>query len=645
MLRNFRQVFKGNQTPMAVVMIVVLLGMVAYLAPSQGSSDAPDNVYARVYGRDILQGDVDTAVAELVKRMGKQGNVEAAMPYLRSQAINRLMQGKLTEELADRHGIVVTESEIKAALEARLRSIPAFLTADGQLRETAEINASLREYGLSLKQWEQQVTSELAVRKLFVQACSRVPVDEPWLNLEYRVRNEKLSFEAVTLAPDLAAVADPGNPRLESFLKEAGARFQSGPRRVLQYVVVDPGFFGPAQTDDAAVRSVYEAKKASYRELKASHILFKASTEPEVAAALVKAQELRAKLVAGQDFNKVAGELSEDPSAKQNHGELGWFKSGQMAKPFEEAAQALKEGELSQPVRTSFGIHLIRLEGRRERSFDEVKELLRAQVNRERFASKAKDKLEQLRKRAGERGDLAAAARNLNLKLQLSSPLSNEPSALIDGLAGSQSLAADAFHMQVGQVSKVRQLGVDRYLVFRVQEERPTAIPALAEIRAKVLDAWKLEEARRVALAKAEAAIKAGNLGALGAPAGQDAVTITSLAELGKHPGIRKALLDTPVGQLTPALWNPDGKLWVARIKARTPAAPLSFETRHTLVEAIQGEVADKLLSAELQALDSDGRQHPGLSSFYGRLSGIYINQEAEKRSREQAADFSQDLE
>ena len=644
MLRNFRQVFKGNQMPMAVVMMVVLLGMVAYLAPSQGGRDTPDNVYARVYGRDILQRDLDQATAELAKRMGKQANVETMLPYLRSQAINRLMQEKLTEELAERHGIVVTESEVKAALEANLRSYPVFVAADGQLREVAEINAILRENGQSLQEWEQKATTALSVRKLFVQASSRVPVDEPWLNLEYRVRNEKITFEAATLSPDAASVPDPGTPKLESFLKASGARFQSGPRRVLQYVVVDPGFFGPAQNDDAAVRVVYEAKKAHYTELKASHILFKASTEPEVQEALKKAQELRIKLVAGQDFNKTAGELSEDPSAKQNKGDLGWFKSGQMAKPFEDAALALKPGEISQPVRTTFGVHLIRLEGRKQRGFDEVKEELRAQVNRERFTSKAKDKLEQLRKRVGDRGDLTAAARNLGLKLQTSQPLADESSSLLDGLAGSQSVASDAFRMQVGQVSKVRQV-MDRYIVFRVQKELPTAIPVLAEIRTKVLDAWKLEEARRIALDKGQAGLKSGNLGALGTPATQEGVTITSLAELGKHPAIRKALLDTPVGQLTPALWTPDGKLWAARIKARTPAAPLTFETRHTLVEAIQGEVAEKLLTAELQALSSEGHQHPGLSSFWGRLSGIWINEEAEKRSLEQAPDLGQDPE
>ena len=85
-------------------------------------------------------------------------------------------------------------------------------------------------------------------------------------------------------------------------------------------------------------------------------------------------------------------------------------------------------------MRTSFGIHLIKLEGRREKSFADVKEELRAQMMKDRFATRAKDRLEQLRKRVGDNGDLAAAAKSLNLTLQTTLPLLNDPATVIEGL-------------------------------------------------------------------------------------------------------------------------------------------------------------------------------------------------------------------
>ena len=627
MLRNFRTVFKSNKAPMGVIMMVVLLGMVAYLAPSRGGNlEAPDNVLARVYGRDIVRRDLDRAMSDMVRRLGKNANLEAMAPIIKTQAMSTLVRDRLMEELAERHGILVTDAEVKTALEAQLRQV-GFIGEDNKLRPSSEINDMLRERGWSLKQLETTITTDLAKQKLFQQEAAQVPVDPAWVDLENRVRDEKISFEAVSQVPD-AKVADPDPSKLEAFYQASGARFQSGPRRVIDYVALTQAALGITPADDAAVKAVYDSRKGEFTEMKASHILFKAETEAEVQEALKKAQDLRPKLLAGQDFAKTAEALSQDPTAKANKGDLGWFGTGAMQKPFEQAAMALKEGEISEPVRTSFGIHLIRLEGRRTKPFEQVKEQLRAQLTRERFATKAKDKLEQLRKRAGDRGDIKAAAKNLGLKVQTSAPFSEDTGAALDGLTGSQELTGEAFRLDVGQVSKVRQ-AQDAFVVFRVQDERPIGIPPFAEIKGQVTEAWKLEEARRVAMDKAKEALKSGDLKALGTPETKDGVTISSLGELGKHPAIRKALLDTPAGSLTPLLWTADGKLWVARIKARIPAGGLSFAARKTLIEQMQMDVAQKFLSAEIQAMERQGNQRPGFSSFYGRYNGIWRNREA----------------
>jgi len=122
--------------------------------------------------------------------------------------------------------------------------------------------------------------------------------------------------------------------------------------------------------------AVHKDKYVKPEEAKASHILFETRTrEPDAALALAKGA--RAKLVAGADFAVLAKEVSEDPSAKENSGELGWFGAKRMDPDFAKAAFALKNvGDLSEPVRSRFGYHLIRLEGHhpaRQLTFDEVK--------------------------------------------------------------------------------------------------------------------------------------------------------------------------------------------------------------------------------------------------------------------------------
>ncbi|WP_291272719.1 peptidyl-prolyl cis-trans isomerase [Geothrix sp.] len=627
MLRSFRQVFKSNRTPMAAVMIVVLLGLVAYLAPS-GRVDTPDTVVARVYGREVLLRDMAEHMQELYQRFGKQGNPEALKPFIQSQALRDLMNQKLMEELADRHGVVVTDEEVGARLRAFLRQYPVLLDPQGNLKSTAELKQIFQETGFNPALQERNLRNELLRTKLIQQAALQVPVDEAWLAVEHRLRNEKVGFQQATLAVDATMVADPGDAALEAIYKAGSQRFLQPPRRIIQFVAVDRAALGKAaETDEAALKAAFEARKSDYIEFKARHILFKAEGDAQMQEATAKAQLLRERLVKGQDFGKAAEELSEDPSAKGNGGDLGWFNAARMVKPFSDAAAALKPGEISQPVRTQYGVHLIKLEGRREKRFDDVKAELAQEISDGRFNTRAQERLEQIRKRANG-GDLAAAAKSLGSQAQLSQPFANEPGAQSEGLPELPQLASEAFRLKVGEVSKPQRIG-DRHLIFRVQEELPEAVPPFKEVRAKVLAAYRLEEARKQTLAKAQQALQSGGLQAVGPISDQAAAPLNGMRDLVAHPGIRKALLETPVGQTTPLLWTQDGKLWVARITSRDPAPALTFESRRGLIQEVQTTEAQKLLSAELQTLDQQGRQRPGFSSFWGHFSGIYVNASA----------------
>lgn len=627
MLRSFRQVFKSNRTPMAAVMIVVLLGLVAYLAPS-GRVDTPDTVVARIYGREVLLRDLAEHMQELYQRYGKQASPEALKPFVQSQALRDLTNQKLMEELAERHHVVVTDEEVGARLRAFLRQYPVLLDAQGNLKPTAELKQIFQENGFNPAIQERNLRSELLRSKLIQQAALQVPVDEPWLAIEHRLRQEKVGFQQATLAVDATSIADPGDAALEAVYKAGGDRFLQPPRRVIQFVAVDRAALGKeAQTDDATLKAAFEARKNDFIEFKARHILFKAEGDAQAQEATAKALLLRERLAKGQSFAKAAEELSEDPSAKGNGGDLGWFRFPQMQKPFSEAAAALKPGEISQPVRTVYGIHLILLEGRREKRFEDVKAQLAGEITDTRFNARAQERLEQIRKRANG-GDLAAAAKSLGSQAQLSQPFSQEPNAQSEGLPELSQIAGEAFRLKTGEVSKPQRIG-DRHLLFRVQEELPEAVPPFKEIRAKVLAAYRIEESRKQALAKAQQALQSGGLQAVGPVSDQAAAPLSGLRDLVAHPGIRKALLETAVGQTTPLLWTQDGKLWVARIGSREPAPALTFESRRSLIQEVQAAEAQKLLSAELQALDQQGRLRPGLSSFWGHFGGIYVNAEA----------------
>ncbi|HDR51540.1 MAG TPA: hypothetical protein ENN90_07960, partial [Mariniphaga anaerophila] len=118
--------------------------------------------------------------------------------------------------------------------------------------------------------------------------------------------------------------------------------------------------------DEALVKELY---RRMTHEINASHILFLVSenaTPEQEEAVLQKARQVKKEVLSGKDFNEAAVEYSEDPSAQNNHGNLGYFTAFQMVAPFENAAFSTPAGTLSEPVRTSFGYHLIKVNDIRE---------------------------------------------------------------------------------------------------------------------------------------------------------------------------------------------------------------------------------------------------------------------------------------
>jgi peptidyl-prolyl cis-trans isomerase C len=141
---------------------------------------------------------------------------------------------------------------------------------------------------------------------------------------------------------------------------------------------------------DADVQAYYDAHKADYEILTARHILIRVKGAPMPGVpgkpeltddeAKAKAEALRKRIVGGEDFAKIAKEESDDVSSGEKGGDLGEFKKGMMVPPFETAAFALKPGEVSAPVLTPFGYHIIQVQTHTTKTLAEVKPEILAQL-------------------------------------------------------------------------------------------------------------------------------------------------------------------------------------------------------------------------------------------------------------------------
>ena len=243
------------------------------------------------------------------------------------------------------------------------------------------------------------------------------------------VGNEKITraqFEDL-----LAALAETGRPattpaakrqvaeqlaELKSMSQEARKRRldQNGPVKMMMMVqaenqlaaAVAKEVAAEVTPDQAALKDYYEKNKDKYETSKASHILirFKGSRVPlkpdekdlTPEEALAKAQEIRKQILAGGDFAAIAKKESDDTGTATNGGSLGTFSHGQMVAEFDAAAFSLPIGQLSEPIKTAFGYHLIKVEERKQKTFEEAKPEIEKQLK----SQLGRDAVERLKKQS-----------------------------------------------------------------------------------------------------------------------------------------------------------------------------------------------------------------------------------------------------
>lgn len=282
---------------------------------------------------------------------------------------------------------------------------------------------------------------------------------------------------------------------------------------------VDAIAAGIAVPDDE-LHQRYEAQKENYRateQRRARHILITVepgADEATEAGARTKAQELLDQLRSGGDFAALAKQHSQDPGSAGQGGDLGFFGRGVMDKAFEDSAFALAPGEVSEPVRSAFGYHLIKVEelkGGDTKPFAEVRDQILAEVRKEKAEQVFYDKAEKLANLAYEHPDtLQTAAEALQLEIKESDWFSMKGGK--SGVTANQKVIGAAFSDEVlkeGNNSEAIELTTTHLVVVRTRDHKEANQPPLAEVREQVMAAVRAQKAAEKVRQMAEDAAKA----------------------------------------------------------------------------------------------------------------------------------------
>jgi peptidyl-prolyl cis-trans isomerase D len=407
-------------------------------------------------------------------------------------------------------------------------------------------------------------------------------------------------------------------------------------RATVEYVSLDLAKLAPGQVNvtDAEVRDFFRDNPDRFERPRTARLTVafipKTLTDADKQAAMQNALRIRQELVGGGDFAAVAARESQDPGSAQKGGDLGTFGRGQMVGAFDSAAFSLPVGEISQPVETQFGYHLIQVQ---ERTGDQVKarHILLPIGKSEAELAKLDVRADSLRTLA-ERSGMDRAARSVGATLRRGVTVT-ESLAVIPGVGPAQEAldwAANPGESEDGKPVMSDVFENDNALyVLQLESYAPKGRMTLAEATPQIrrdLIVRKKRAQARVAGEKMVAEVRAGrSLAQVAAARGLTVGVAGPFARVEPNPILGQAnaaigaAFGTPVGQVSSVVETPTG-LFIIRPTQRVPADRKAWETQKEQQRASvsyqmqQGTIERWLQSARRNAEIVDNRETLGVS-------------------------------
>jgi peptidyl-prolyl cis-trans isomerase D len=595
-----REYARSLKIVLLIVIVVFILtsGVLFYFGTSPFGGGRSSAV-AVVNGEEIPQERFRRAQANMMaayERMAKQRLTPelAERLGLSQQVINELVTEAIVIQGAGKEGVRVSDDELRGTVQ----QIREFQENGRFSRE--EYLKVLRQLRLDPGEFETEVRRHLVRRKMENLVKQGVKVSEEEVRQAYAQRHERVRAAwAFADAKPLMAGVQVADADLEPYVKAHQAQWSQPERRRLLYVTVTPGKLAPA-VSDADVEAYYKEHGAEFEEprrLRVAHVLVRVppvgGSEAENSAK-AKVEDVIKRARAGEDFAKLAREISEDKASAVQGGDLGFVGPGELVAPFEQAAFALKKGEISAPVRTPFGYHAIRVldvrEGGKTPLKDvapRIKETLVAQKSERAAATRA----DEVKTALFGAQDFAAEAKRLGLEPR--EVTFGRGDAL--GEAGRDPQLDEAvFGLAPGGVSAPLKTA-GGYAIVKVVAQVPAGVPPIAEIHDRVVEAIKRERAEQQAADKAKTLVATvGKDGDFAAAAKAGGFTTGSIPlfsrsdppkERGSLPGgVLLAALQTPAGQVAEPV-RAEGGVYVVKTLERQPAAADAFDRERPELE------------------------------------------------------------
>lgn len=578
---------------------------------------------AKVNGVEIDQAEYQERMANYRQRlaamMGEQFDPTIfEQPEYKKQFVESLVKERVLIQATGEAGYAIPAQRVAQEI-AGYQTFQVNGQFDGETYRRV-----LQRVGMSPREFEQRIRETLKSQAVPDALRASQVVTDAELDKVIRMQNQTRTFDYFTLRPEsFREQVSATDEEIQAYYDEHSEEFMTPEKVRIRYLELDASELADTiEVDEGTLRGWFEENRHSYltaEQRLTSHILIEVPSDASpaaVEAARKAAQEARERIVEGGDkFAEVAREVSDDAGSAQAGGDLGWIERGQMSGDFEEALFALEKGEVSKPVKTGYGFHVIKLRDIQEpqgQTFEEAREQVAADYREseaERLYLEQADRLVDLTYENP--GSLDPAADALGLEIQTAGPFTRQGG---EGIAADQAVVDAAFSDLVLKDrvnSDPVELGPNHIAVVRVTEHMESKLKPLNEVRGEIRETLLAQKTEAAAEERAEALVERlesgeEDLASVAASVERQPVSADSVQRGAPgHPG---ALLDQvfslPAPESPPsyhALAAGQGATAVVAFRDVTPGDPAALSDSQR--QRLRQQLAQQYVRAEAEAL------------------------------------------
>jgi peptidyl-prolyl cis-trans isomerase D len=599
-----------------VVLTFVVFYIPDFLTTSTGA--APSEVLADVEGEPITVGQFtrryNAQVAAYRNAYGGQMNDT----LLKQLGIDRQILQQLVDEEAmvaesRKQGITVSDIEIRE----RILALPGF-QENGRFIGEQRYRSLLQMQNppMTTAEFERSLRRALQIEKLRNALTGWMSVTDADVASEYRRRNEKVKLDVVVITPEAfknqVTVTD---AELTAYFETSKDQYRIGEKRKIKYAIVNVDQVRNAITVPAAdIEAFYNQNLQQYQtpaQVRASHILLKLEGKDQQQVQALAEDVAKKAKAPGADFAALAKQYSEDESNNSTGGDLDYFGRGRMVAEFEQAAFAMKPGEISNPVKTAFGFHIIKVVDSKPdatRPLADVRAEIEDQLKWQQAQAEAEKIAKSLEGAIRTPADLERVAKERSYPIVETGFIqSNEP---IQGVGPQPELASRLFALNEGEVTPAMRVATG-WVFGTVTGRQDAYVPKLDEVRARASDDLKIEKAAELVKQRASALAtelkSAKDFAAAAKRAGLEVKTTELIArgaavpDLGISEAVDAAAFSLPQGGVSDAIATPTATA-VVRVAERVNVTDAEIELgRDQLRDELVNQRRDKFFGAYMQ--------------------------------------------